>query len=131
MRGGRGRRTGRRGQSSRQTAHTTASCQCRQLCSSPIFRSLSTWRGTSLKLNGETSLHIRNAAASPLRVSLAFMRFLGKERILQGHRTTSGKCWSLPTCEKKALKAASGNQVLPCTLIGSHRSSLDCILRIF
>lgn len=48
----------------------------------PIFKSLATWRGTSLKLNGETSLHIRNAAASPLRVSLAFMRFLGKDRIL-------------------------------------------------
>lgn len=35
--------------------------------------------GTSLKLNGETSLHMPNALAMPRRVSLAFIRFVGKE----------------------------------------------------
>lgn len=54
----------------------------------PIFKSLSERDGTSLKLNGETSLHIRKAAANPFRVSLLLMRFLGKERILQRHRLT-------------------------------------------
>lgn len=37
-----------------------------------------------MKLNGETLLHIRKAAANPFRVSLSLMRFLGKDTILQG-----------------------------------------------
>jgi hypothetical protein len=41
--------------------------------------------GTSLKLKGETSLHIVKALAMPRRVSLAFIRFLGKESSLHRH----------------------------------------------
>lgn len=70
---------------------------------SPILRSLGRCRGTSLKLNGDTSLHMRKAAASPRRVSLALRRFLGKDRILQGHTgqpqenaPPSSNSWRLP-----------------------------------
>ncbi len=45
----------------------------------PILMSASWSAGTSLKLNGETSLHKPKALAMPRRVSLAFIKFVGKE----------------------------------------------------
>ena len=45
-------------------------------------RSLGCSGATSRKLKGDTSLHLRKAAARPRRVSLGLSRFLGKERIL-------------------------------------------------
>lgn len=44
--------------------------------------SASSSAGTSLKLNGETSLHKAKALAIPRRVSLAFIRLVGKESSL-------------------------------------------------
>lgn len=45
----------------------------------PILMSASWSAGTSLKLNGETSLHMPKALAKPRRVSLAFIKLVGKE----------------------------------------------------
>lgn len=45
----------------------------------PILMSASWSAGTSLKLNGETSLHMPKALAMPRRVSLAFIKFVGKD----------------------------------------------------
>lgn len=45
----------------------------------PILMSASWSAGTSLKLNGETSLHTPKALAMPRRVSLALIKLVGKE----------------------------------------------------
>lgn len=55
----------------------------------PMRRSLGCSGATSRKLKGDTSLHMRKAAARPRRVSLGLSRFLGKERIL-GWESWSG-----------------------------------------
>lgn len=55
---------------------------------SPILMSASSSAGTSLKLNGETSLHRAKALAIPRRVSLAFIRFVGNESSLHGDKRT-------------------------------------------
>ena len=52
-------------------------------------KSLGCSGATSRKLKGDTSLHMRKAAARPRRVSLGLSRFLGKERIL-GWESWSG-----------------------------------------
>lgn len=57
-------------------------------------RSLGCSGATSRKLKGDTSLHMRKAAARPLRVSLGLSRFRGKERIL-GQESMSGTAASL------------------------------------
>ena len=54
----------------------------------PILMSASWSAGTSLKLNGETSLHMPKALAIPRRVSLAFIRFVGKESNLLRHNSS-------------------------------------------
>lgn len=48
--------------------------------------SASSSAGTSLKLNGETSLHMPKALAMPRRVSLALIKLVGKESNLLGER---------------------------------------------
>lgn len=50
----------------------------------PILMSASWSAGTSLKLNGETSLHMPKALAMPRRVSLALIKLVGKESNLLG-----------------------------------------------
>lgn len=52
----------------------------------PILMSASWSAGTSLKLNGETSLHMPKALAMPRRVSLALIKLVGKESNLLGGR---------------------------------------------
>lgn len=54
----------------------------------PILMSASWSAGTSLKVNGETSLHMPKALAIPRRVSLAFIKFVGKESNLLGNNST-------------------------------------------
>lgn len=46
--------------------------------------------GTSLKLNGETSLHMPKALAMPRRVSLALIKLVGKESNLLVEGAESG-----------------------------------------
>lgn len=52
----------------------------------PILMSASWSAGTSLKLNGETSLHMPKALAMPRRVSLALIKLVGKESNLLGEK---------------------------------------------
>ena len=56
-------------------------------------RSLGCSGATSRKLKGDTSLHMRKAAARPRRVSLGLSRFLGKERILGSGVAGQGQGW--------------------------------------
>lgn len=58
-------------------------------------------------------------------MSLAFMRFLGKERILQEHRTASGKGCALLKHQPMAPGAAAANQVFPVTPIGSKQEERE------
>lgn len=55
----------------------------------PILMSASWSAGTSLKLNGETSLHMPKALAMPRRVSLALIKLVGKESNLLGRGVDS------------------------------------------
>lgn len=62
----------------------------------PIRRSLGCSAATSRKLNGDTSLHMRKAAARPCRVSLGLSRFRGKDRILGWRLKVSGGVQTAP-----------------------------------
>lgn len=58
-------------------------------------------------------------------MSLAFMRFLGKDRILREHRTASGKGCAIPKHQLMAPRAAAANQVFPVTPIGSKQEERE------
>lgn len=87
---------------------------------SPILMSASWSAGTLLNVNGEMSLHMLKAWAMPRCVSLAFIKFVGKETNLLGEQehcvVNTGLCAHSSTAEK-----TSKTQLLLLRHKNSHR----------